>query len=50
GDLQPDHELTGNFVFDEHTADVDMVMWSIEDARQEAMIRQQGREEAAAED
>lgn len=50
GDLRPDHELTGNFVFDEHTADVDMVMWSIEDARQEALIRQQGREEAAAAD
>lgn len=50
GDLQPDHALTGHFVFDEHTADVDMVMWSIEDARQEALIRQQGREEAAAGD
>ena len=46
-ELQPDSKLTGAFVFDEHTADVQAVMMSIEDARQEAIIRQQGREEAA---
>ena len=48
GHLQPDSELTGRFVFDEHTADVSAVMESIEDARQVALIRQQGREEAEA--
>lgn len=48
GHLQPDSELTGRFVFDEHTADVNAVMESIEDARQVALIRQQGREEAEA--
>jgi hypothetical protein len=32
---------------DDHAADVQAVMMSIEDARQEAIIRQQGREEAA---
>jgi len=46
-ELRPDTQLTGLFVFDEHAADVDAVMMSIEDARQEAIIRQQGREEAA---
>jgi RIO kinase 1 len=46
-ELLPDTTLTGAFVFDEHAADVQSVMMSIEDARQEAIIRQQGREEAA---
>lgn len=46
GELQPDSELTGHFVFDERTADVDSVMQSIIDAREEAIIRQQGREAA----
>ncbi|WP_440221768.1 PA4780 family RIO1-like protein kinase [Dokdonella sp. MW10] len=50
GELQPDTPLTGTFVFDEHTADVDAVRDAIEDARQEAIIRQQGREAADAED
>ncbi|MDH5825056.1 serine protein kinase RIO [Luteimonas sp. RD2P54] len=49
GELRPDAALTGRFVFDEHTADTGAVLSSIEDARQEAIIRQQGRE-AAAED
>ncbi|KFN41020.1 PA4780 family RIO1-like protein kinase [Arenimonas oryziterrae] len=49
GELKPDAVLTGEFEFDEHSADVQSVMMSIEDARQEAIIRQQGRE-AAAED
>lgn len=48
GDLRPDSELTGHFVFDEGEVDVDSVMQSIIDARDEAIIRQQGREAAAA--
>lgn len=50
GELHPDSELTGQFSFDEQTADVDSVMQSIIDARQEAIIRQQGREAAEQED
>ena len=46
GELHPDTELTGCFEFDEHIADVDSVMQSIIDAREEAIIRQQGREAA----
>ena len=46
GELQADTKLSGEFVFDEHSADLDAVMMSIEDARQEAIIRQQGREAA----
>jgi RIO kinase 1 len=49
-ELRPESELTGRFVFDQSTADVRAVMASIEDARHEAMIRQQGREEAALAD
>ncbi|MDE2271885.1 MAG: serine protein kinase RIO [Xanthomonadaceae bacterium] len=49
GKLRPDSELTGHFVFDEGEVDVDSVMQSIIDARQEALIRQQGRELAQAE-
>src|SRR3546814_6393882 len=49
GDLQPDTVLTGTFEHDERAADVGSVREAIEDARQEALIRQQGRE-AAAED
>ncbi|HET6431289.1 PA4780 family RIO1-like protein kinase [Dyella sp.] len=48
-ELHPDTELTGHFTFDERAADVDSVMQSIIDAREEAIIRQQGRE-AARED
>jgi RIO kinase 1 len=50
GELHPDTELTGHFEFDESIADVDSVMQSIIDAREEAIIRQQGREAAAQED
>jgi RIO kinase 1 len=50
GELHPDSELTGHFEFDESIADVDSVMQSIIDAREEAIIRQQGREAAAQED
>jgi RIO kinase 1 len=47
GELHPDSELTGHFEFDESVADVDSAMQSIIDAREEAIIRQQGREAAA---
>ena len=50
GELHPDTELTGHFEFDETIADVDSVMQSIIDAREEAIIRQQGRDEAAQAD
>jgi RIO kinase 1 len=50
GELRPDSALTGRFVFDTRRADVRAVRESIEDARQEAIIRQQGREAAADED
>ncbi len=50
GTLRPDSRLTGHFVFDRHRADVGAVRMSIEDARQEAQIRQQGREAAAEQD
>jgi len=49
GKLRPDSELTGHFVFDEGEVDVDSVMQSIMDAREEAIIRQRGRELAEAE-
>ena len=50
GELHPDTALTGRFVFDRNAADVPGVMQTIEDARQEAIIRQQGREAAAEQD
>jgi RIO kinase 1 len=50
GELRPDSVLTGQFQFDQGSADVDAVMDSIQDARQVALIRQQGRAEAAAQD
>ncbi|MAL03372.1 MAG: serine protein kinase RIO [Arenimonas sp.] len=50
GELGPETELTGAFTFSEHDADIDAVLMSIEDARQEAVIRQQGREAAAQDD
>src|SRR6185312_13295949 len=49
-ELQPDSPLTGHFVFDDGCADLLGVMASIEEARWEATIRQQGREEAALAD
>jgi RIO kinase 1 len=49
GELRPDSPLTGAFAFDERAADVGAVLDSIEDARQEAIIRQQGREAAEQE-
>ena len=49
GDLRPDSELTGEFEPDESEVDLDSIRQSINDAREEALIRQQGRE-AAEED
>ena len=49
-ELKPDSPLSGHFVFDERNADVGAIMMSIEEARKEAIIRQQGREEAALQD
>ncbi|MEP7096766.1 MAG: PA4780 family RIO1-like protein kinase [Dokdonella sp.] len=49
GQLRPDSVLTGVFARSEAPADVDAVMDAINDAREEALIRQQGREAAAAE-
>lgn len=46
GDLLPDSPLTGTFVHDETTIDLDSVRHAINDAREEALIRQQGREAA----
>lgn len=50
GELRPDSELTGVFVPDASTPDVDGVREAINDAREEALIRQQGREAAAEDD
>jgi RIO kinase 1 len=50
GELRPDTALTGAFEHDERAADVDSVRQAINDAREEALIRQQGREAAALED
>lgn len=49
GELRPDSDLTGEFEPDESEVDLDSIRQSINDAREEALIRQQGRE-AAAED
>lgn len=48
--LKPDSVLTGHFRFDSTAVDLDAVVGSIEDARHEAMIREQGRVEAAQSD
>lgn len=48
GELQPDSALTGVSAQDETPADVAAVMDAINEARAEALIRQQGREAAAA--
>jgi len=50
GNLLPDSELTGTFVHDESTIDLDSVRYAINDAREEALIRQQGREAAEEDD
>jgi len=48
GELKPDSALTGVFVKDESQADLDVVMLAIDDAREEAIRRQLGREQAKA--
>lgn len=50
GDLQPDSVLTGEFTPDLRAVDLDGVREAINDAREEALIRQQGREAAEEED
>jgi RIO kinase 1 len=50
GALMPDTALTGKFKHDERRANVDSVREAINEARKEAMIRQQGREAAAEAD
>jgi RIO kinase 1 len=50
GELRPDTVLTGKFVFKKGKADVAGVMDAIRDAREEALIRQQGRDAANADD
>ena len=44
--MRPDSELTGVLVHDESDIDVDGVRHAINDAREEELIRQQGREAA----
>lgn len=46
GELHPDSELTGAFEHDDSAPDIDGVRRAINDAREEALIRQQGREAA----
>ncbi len=50
GDLLADTVLTGECTPDEHAVDLDSVRHAINDAREEAIIRQQGREAAAEEE
>lgn len=50
GELQPDTELSGVFVPDESRVDLDSVRHAINDAREEALIRQQGREAKEADE
>jgi RIO kinase 1 len=49
GELKPDAKLTGLFVSDKSVANVSDVMLAIDDAREEALRRQRGRDEAAGE-
>jgi len=46
GDLRPDSVLTGRFTPDLRAVDLDGVRDAINNAREEALIRQQGREAA----
>ncbi|MES2859334.1 MAG: PA4780 family RIO1-like protein kinase [Pseudomonadota bacterium] len=50
GELRPDSELSGVFMHDESSIDLDGVRHAINDAREEALIRQQGREAAEQDD
>jgi RIO kinase 1 len=44
GDLTADSKLTGVFARDESTVDADRVLLAVEDAREEALRRELGRE------
>lgn len=48
GELKPDSKLSGVFIKDETSANVGDVLHAIEDAREEAIRRQLGREDAKA--
>ena len=50
GALKPDSELTGSFIHDESTVDLDSVREAINNAREEALIREQGRQAKAEEE
>jgi RIO kinase 1 len=50
GALKPESELTGTFEHDQSTIDLDSVREAIENAREEALIREQGRQAKAEED
>jgi len=50
GALDPESELTGAFEHDESSVDLDSVREAIENAREEALIREQGRQANAEED
>jgi RIO kinase 1 len=50
GELTPDSVLTGHFVDDETSADLAGTLAAIEDAREEAQLRQAGRDAALAPD
>jgi RIO kinase 1 len=49
GKLRPDSTLTGEFIRDEASADLEVVMLAIDDAREEALRRQLRNEAQAAE-
>jgi len=48
GELRPDSVLTGTFIRDDSAADLNRVMTAIDDAREEAVRRQRGRDEMSA--
>ena len=50
GALRPDSELTGTFTHDETSVDLDSVREAINNAREEALIREQGRQAKAEEE
>jgi RIO kinase 1 len=50
GELTPESVLTGEFEEDQSEVDLDAIEWAIRDAREEALIREQGRQAAAEAD
>jgi RIO kinase 1 len=48
GELRPDSILTGTFIRDNTAADLNRVMTAIDEAREEAVRRQRGRDEMSA--